>query len=172
MERGSPRARKSTRAGKSIAADDTAHTKIRPQRKAGRDRTDGGLGYPDACTGESDNPLAPCRAILRGKQCLACIRVADWPLGIDWNRGAAQMPGASVQVVRSADDGCWFVVAFLGGFTVDPRFPVIACNDRTEAIELAHIRARHIEPAAPIEDRGGGDWRYGRLTVWVLSYGS
>lgn len=175
MERVSPRAGKSARAGKSKPADTTALTSSAIdglERKPGIRRTDGGLGYPPGCSGLERNALAVCSVAVRKSQCLACVRSGNLPWPTDWQDGAANIVGhRSVQALRSAGNGCWFVVCFSRGFQVDPRFPVIACRTRAEAVQLALKRGRQIEPYAPIEERGPGDWRMGSLFIWTLGDG-
>ena len=175
MERKSPRAGKSARAGKSVARDTTALTSSTDgglERKPGIRRTDGGLGYPPGCAGTERKALAVCTVALRKSKCLACVRSGDLPWPADWRQGAANIMGSrSVQVLRSARDGVWYCVAFTGSFQVDPRFPVIACKTRHEAVQFALKRGRQIEPYAPIEERGPGDWRMGTLFIWALGDG-
>lgn len=175
MERESPRAGQGARAGKSIAADGHGHSKTSkakpPERKAGR-RCGDAIGFPVGCVGDKPDALAECSAGLRRRQCLACIRTGAWPMPQEWQRGAMNIIGnPHVQALWSARDGVWRVVVFLGGFMVDGRFPVIACTTRNEATELAHVRARQLEPYAPLEQRGRDDWRCGRVLVWVTGNG-
>lgn len=160
----------------SIAADITALSNSTAdgllQRRPGCRRTDGGLGYPAGCTGLERKPLAACTAVLRKSRCLVCIRSGDLPFPVDWPQGAANIIGTrSVQVLRSLRDGVWYCVTFTGGYQVDPRFPVIACKTRHEAVQLALKRGRQLEPYAPIEERGPGDWRMGSLFIWALGDG-
>lgn len=90
----------------------------------------------------------------------------------EWKRGAMNIIGnPHVQALWSTRDKVWRVVVFVGGFMVDGRYPVIACTTRNEATELAHLRARQLEPYAPLEQRGEGDWRCGRVFVWVTGNG-
>ena len=175
MERVSPRAGKSARAGKSKPADTTALTSSTVdglERRPGERRTDGGFGYPEGCSGLERKALAACTVALRKSKCLACVRSGDLPWPADWRQGAANIVGhRSVQALRFAANGCWYVVCFTGGFQVDPRFPVIACKSRHEAVQLALKRGRQIEPYAPIEERGPGDWRMRSLIIWALGDG-
>lgn len=175
MERKSPRAGHSARAGRSKPADTTALTSSTVdglERKPGEHRTDGGLGYPEGCSGLARKAVAACTVLLRKSKCLACVRSGNLPWPVEWPQGAARIIGhRSVQVLRSAGDGVWYCVAFTGGCQVDPRFPVIACRTRAEAVQLALKRGRQIEPYAPIEERGPGDWRMGSLFIWTLGDG-
>jgi hypothetical protein len=172
MERKIPCAEQSARVGKSVAPDTTVLTISAIdvlERKPGIRRTDGGLGYPPGCSGLEPKALAVCTVALRKSQCLACVRSGNPPGPADWQDGAANIVGhRSVQALRSAGNGCWFVVCFSRGFQVDQRFPVIACRTRAEAVQLALKRGRQIEPYAPIEERGPGDWRMGSLFIWTL----
>lgn len=171
MGRKSPRVGKDARAGKSIAADSTAHNTVTWTRKAGRHCGDG-LGFPDACSALSPSPLSPCRAELRGRSCLACIREGNWPMPVDWREGAASVAsGRSVQAMRSASDGTWRVVVFLTGRMIDARYPVIACRSRGQAVELCHARARQLDPYGKLQQIGDGDWRLGNILIWVLGNG-
>lgn len=176
MERESPRAGKGARAGKSIAADGSANTKTSagalPKRQEGRHCGET-LGFPAGCAGEKPDALAECVAALRGRKCLACIRVADWPMPAEWPRGAMNIIGqAHIQILWSKRDNLWRVVTFIGGFMVDGRYPVIACKTKAEGIELAHVRARQLEPYAKIEHRGHDDWRCGRVMIWASGHGA
>jgi hypothetical protein len=175
MEQKSPRTGQGARAGKSVARDISALTSSTVdglERKPGERRTDGGLGYPEGCSGLARKALAVCTVPLRKSKCLACVRSGNLPWPVDWDQGAANIIGhRSVQALRSVPDGCWYVVAFTGGFQVDPRFPVIACKTRYEAVQLALKRGRQIEPFAPIEERAPGDWRMGSLFIWALGDG-
>lgn len=176
MERKSPRAGGSARAGKSIAADLSAYTSSGDgapvQRKAGLRRTDGGVGYPLGCPGLSAKSLAICSARLRGSPCLLCVRSGKLSLPAEWPQGAMNIVGSpSVQALRSGKDGVWYVVCFVGGCRVDPRYPVIACTTRAQAVDLGKKRARQISPGGVIEERGPGDYRVGSLILWVLGDG-
>lgn len=145
---------------------------VRPVRKPGRKCGDG-IGFPVGCAGEKPDALALCTAMQRGRQCLACTRVADFPMPAEWQGNATRvMGGPSVQAVWSKREGKWFVLVLIAGtFMVDGRFPIVACSSQDEATEIAHVRARQIEPYAPLVRRGDGDWRCGRVVVWVLSHG-
>jgi hypothetical protein len=175
MERKSPRTGQGARAVKSVARDTSALTISTVdglERKPGERRTDGGLGYPEGCSGLSRKALAVCAAGLRKSKCIACVRSGNLPWPADWPQGCANIIGTrSVQALRSARDGVWYCVAFTSGFQVDPRFPVIACKTRHEAVQFALKRGRQIEPYAPIEERGPGDWRMGSLFIWALGDG-
>lgn len=176
MEPKSPRAGQGARAGKSIAADDPAHNtpsaRAPFKRIAGRDRCDGGMGYPGGCAAQSPEIDAVCAAQLRrGAQCLLCRREGVVPDPVDSRYGLFIAGYRSVQAVKSWRHGAWLVSVFLGGRLLDGRFPVIACRSREEATELALARARQLEPFAPIEGRGVDDWRIGRTVVLVLGDG-
>jgi hypothetical protein len=176
MEPKSPRAGQGARAGKSIAADDPAHnipSALVPfKRIAGRDRTDGGMGYPGGCAALSPDIDAVCTAQLRrGAQCILCRREGVVPDPAESRFGISIVGHRSVQACRSWHHGCWLVSVFRGGRLLDGRFPVIACRSRADAEELALARARQLEPFAPIEARGSGDWRLGRTLVLVLGDG-
>lgn len=142
------------------------------KRQPGLLRTDGGCGFPKGCAGLQRHAIPICTARQRGEPCLLCVRSGALPVPAIWPQGAANILGhPSVQVIRSGKDGCWYVVCFVGGVHVDPRYPVIACRTQAQAVDLAKKRGRQIAPTATLEERGPGDWRRGPLFIWVLGYG-
>lgn len=175
MERKSPRAGRGARAGKSKPADLSVFSSEiaggRVKRRAGRPPKHG-LGYPASCTGLKTNPLAVCLAEFRQGHCLGCIREGQTAVPVEWPFGAINIIGhRSVQVLRSSKNGCWYVVTFVVGCRVDPRFPVIACKARAAAVELAKLRGRQLAPGCEIKEDGPGAWRVGGVFVWAFGDG-
>ncbi len=128
------------------------------------------IGFPNGCAGLASDPLEHCRAMLRGKSCLLCVKSGDTALPTEiTDRGWNIVGKRSVQAIKSTRfAGRWVVAVFIGGRMIDPRYPPIVCNERQEAIDLAFARARQIEPRGGIEaGRGDGEWTVGRVNVWT-----
>lgn len=141
------------------------------ERQPGR-QCPGQLGFPAGCSALSCNPLARCTAQQRsGTRCLLCKRVGDTPMpreidDIGWNI----VGNPSVQIIRATrGSSAWLVVAMVSGRMVDPRWPIIACGEKREAIDLAFKRARQIVPGRSVKAWPGDDsaWHCGDLMIWV-----
>lgn len=131
----------------------------------------GQLGFPAGCSAFNENPLVRCTAQQRGgTRCLLCKRVGDTPMPREINDIGWNIVGCpSVQIIRATrGDAAWLVVVMTSGRMVDPRWPIIACRDKQEAIDLAFKRARQIVPGRPVQPQpGDGAWQCGGLWIWV-----
>ena len=141
-------------------------------RSAGRQRTDGKLGYPARCTALSQHADESCGSEMAGTRCLVCVREGALSTRVPQWQGARfnVVDRPSIQAVR-LHGSMWIVAVFACATRLNPRFPPIACWTRAEAIELAFARARQIEPCAPIDQRGEGYWQIGSLVFWTVGDG-
>lgn len=103
-----------------------------------------------------------------GRQCLLCERVGETAMPEEIDDRGWCVVGRSVQAIQSSR-GRWLVAVFIGGRIIDPRFPLIKVPTKRQAIDLAQLRARQIEPTAPIlpfsKDRDS--WRCGGVMILV-----
>lgn len=131
----------------------------------------GQLGFPAGCSA-AGKALDRCTAEQRGGQCLLCERRGDTPTPFEIDDIGYSIVGrASVQIIRSRSwVNMWLVAVLTGCRMVDPRWPIIACRSRETAIELAHLRAKQIEPRRAIKRmKGEGAWMCGSLYIWEAS---
>ena len=145
---------------------------MRLDRKAGRMVGDG-IGFPKRCSALIADPLARCTAEFTGRRCLLCTRVGDWPLPAEIDDiGYNVIATRTVQIIRatSAPEG-YLVAVFVAGRLVDGRYPIIHCRTKAGAVELAHARARQIEPTASLtkfrDERDA--WKCGSVLILVAA---
>ena len=137
-------------------------------RRAGRQRRDG-LGYPAGCSALDDKPRAGCTASLHGSVCLLCRRIGDVPGPVRYegaHYACSVMESRSVQVIKGCGPAApWLVATFVSGNWLDPQWPVIVCGNSGLASEIALLRARQLEPTAPIKRLKDGGLRIGGVLV-------
>lgn len=136
-------------------------------RRAGRHCGDG-IGFPPGCAGLTAEPNSRCIAQDHGRSCLLCVRTGETALPCEIDDRGWDVAGRSVQAVQS-NRGRWLVATFVGGRWLDPAYPMIRVQTKRQAIDLAWLRARQIEPRAPILPFGNDRdaWRCGNVMILV-----
>lgn len=140
-------------------------------RTAGR-RSAEGRGFPEGCSGEADSALTRCRAEVRGRDCMLCMRTGAFPAPAEWNSGPGWLVIApmSIQAIKIAPSGkgCWAVAVFVQGRKVHGKYPVILCNSKKRAIRLMFDRAWQIDQSCPVPfGRDGETWKTRNLYLTV-----